>query len=324
MPSVSIAIRAFRRRWLAEAIASVLAQTHRDLELVIYDDAGDHEALATATGDPRVRYHRADRPRTASGRFAAAVALCRGAFVGVLDDDDAYGPDFVARLAAALDAAPRAGIAFCRTTWESARGRTVPTDPRPPGPVSDAAAAMLRDGWMVTPSHLLFRRAAYDAVFAAAPMPSGVAPDVLLNLRLATHGWGHVLVDALLAGAPLVVTRWHDEQASRSSIEALDRAVSTWQSLAFDDPVLAALRDRRLARALLARAAAALQAGESEQARGDLLAAADAAPDEWRSRRRALWCAAACGAAGTAAAGVHAAWAARRARRGPPRVIGDT
>ena len=66
MPMVSIAIRAFRRRWLAEAIASVLAQTHRDLELVVYDDAGDLEELAMSTRDPRVRYHHADAPRSAS------------------------------------------------------------------------------------------------------------------------------------------------------------------------------------------------------------------------------------------------------------------
>ena len=75
----------------------MLAQTHRDLELVIYDDAGDLEALATATGDPRVRYHRAEERRTASGRFTAAVALCRGEYIGILDDDDAYAPDFVGR-----------------------------------------------------------------------------------------------------------------------------------------------------------------------------------------------------------------------------------
>lgn len=40
-PTVSIAIRAYRRRWLGEAIASVLGQTYRDLELVVYDDAGE-------------------------------------------------------------------------------------------------------------------------------------------------------------------------------------------------------------------------------------------------------------------------------------------
>ena len=37
----SIAIRAYRSRWLSEAIESVLAQTYDDLELIVYDDAGE-------------------------------------------------------------------------------------------------------------------------------------------------------------------------------------------------------------------------------------------------------------------------------------------
>jgi hypothetical protein len=316
MPRVSIAIRAFRRRWLAEAIASVLTQTHGDLELVIYDDAGDLEELATDTGDPRVRYHRADRPRTASGRFAAAVALCHGAYVGVLDDDDAYAPDFVAALAAALDAEPRAGVAFCRTTWQTERGRVAPADSRRAGVMTDAVTAMLRDGWTVTQSHLLFRRSAYDAVFGPSPMLSGVSPDVLLNVRLALDGWRHVLVDA-----PLVVTRWHADQLSRVSIPALDTEVSTWRALAVTDPVLATHRDRLLTRALLARASLALRAGDPRQARADLDAAADASPAEWRGRRIALRAAAASGRAGVAIAALHGAWRDRR-RQEPPRRIG--
>jgi Glycosyl transferase family 2 len=317
MPAVSIAIRAFRRRWLAEAIASVLAQTYRDLELVIYDGAGDLEALATATGDPRVRYHRADRPRTASGRFAAAVALCRGAYLGVLDDDDAYAPDFLATLAAALDADPGAGVAFCRTTWDSDRGRVVPIDRRPAGVIADAAPSMLRHGWVVTPSHALFRRAAYDAVFGPAPMPSGVAPDVVLNVRLGLHGWRHVLVDG-----PLVVTRWHDGQASRPTRDALDLAIATWRTLELRDAALAAHRDRRLARSFLARAFVALREGAIIEARGDLRSAAEAAPLEWRGRRHALQWAATCGRAGVAAAGLYGLWADSRRRR-PPARVGD-
>ena len=317
MPRVSIAIRAFRRRWLSEAVVSVLRQTARDIELMLYDDAGDLEAFAGAIGDPRVRYHRAAERLAASGRFAAAVALCRGEYVGVLDDDDAYAPGFVAALAAALDADPRAGVAFCRTTWLGRRGHRVPVDPRPGGLVDDAARCMLRDGWTVTPSHLLFRRSAYESAFAAAPMPPDVSPDVLLNVRLAAHGWRHVLVDA-----PLVVTRWHHEQISRASMAALDREVRTWRALDLDDPTLAALRDRRLARSLLARAAFALRIGDRNRALADLQAAGEAAPADWRGRRAALQAAAACGWAGGAVVGVLGAVRDWRGHD-PPHRVGD-
>jgi glycosyltransferase involved in cell wall biosynthesis len=319
MPRVSIAIRAFRRRWLSEAIASVLAQTYRDLELVIYDDAGDLEPLASAAGDPRVRYHRAEEPRTASGRFAAAVALCRAAYVGVLDDDDAYAPGFVAALAAALDADPRAGVAFCRTTWEADGVRVAPADPRPPGVQAGIAATMLRDGWTVSPSHMLFRRAAWDAALRDQPMPPGVAPDVFLNLRVALAGWAHVLVDA-----PLVVLRWHPEQLSRRFPAAADVGVATWRTIVLADPRLAALRDRRLARALLARGLDALRAGQVEDALADLAAARDASPSAWILERRVLAGAAACGGLGVLAARAWSAASSRgRARRRPPLAIGD-
>jgi hypothetical protein len=91
-----------------------------------------------------------------------------------------------------------------------------------------------------------------------------------------------------------------------------------------DDPVLAALRDRRLARALLARAALALREGDAEQARADLDAAADISPAEWRGRRLALRAAAAGGRPGVAAVSLCGAWwDRRRERRGPPQRIGD-
>ena len=233
MPAVSIAIRAFRRRWLAEAIASVLAQTHRDLELVIYDDAGDLEALATATGDPRVRYHRAEERRTASGRFTAAVALCRGEYIGILDDDDAYAPDFVAALVQALDTDPQCGVAFCRSTWDDNGKLIVPADPRPAGRQADYAVSMLRHGWWTAFSEMLIRRSALEAALRDQPLPPDVGPDTFINLRIALAGWTHVLVDGRLSRR-----RWHASQLSRTFPVAGDMSVATFRrlSIAESDP----------------------------------------------------------------------------------------
>jgi hypothetical protein len=99
--------------------------------------------------------------------------------------------------------------------------------------------------------------------------------------------------------------------------------VATWRALRIDDPVLAVLRDRRLARALCVRAFEHLRAGAVERARDDVRAAAatGAAPSgAWR----ALALAAACGPAGTLAARTWSVLApgARRRRR-PPLAIGD-
>jgi GT2 family glycosyltransferase len=317
MPRVSIAIRAFRRRWLAEAIASVLAQTHGDLELVIYDDAGDLEALATATGDPRVRYHRADDRRTASGRFTGAVALCRGEYIGILDDDDVYAPGFVAALVQALDSDPRCGVAFCRSIWDDDGALVEPVDPRPAGRQADYAASMLRHGWWTAFSQMLIRRTALEAVLRIEPLPPDVGPDTFINLRIALAGWTHILVDGRLSRR-----RWHAGQLTRSFPAAGDMSVATFRRLSFADPALAAARDRQLARSHLARAVAALRAGDVRRARSDVDAAASLAPSAWRAERRALLLAVGCGPAGVLAARLWTAWSprGRRVTRAPDRV----
>jgi hypothetical protein len=318
-PSVSIAIRAYRRRWLGEAVASVLAQTHRDLELVVYDDAGDLVDVVRAAGDARVRYQRADRRLQASGRFLAAVALCRAPVVGLLDDDDRYEPAFVARLLEALERDPAAGVAFCRATWEGSGQRVKPTDPRPPGRQPNLLSGMLAEGWTVAPSHMLMRRAAFEAAERVRPMPDGVAPDVFVNIGIAQAAWHHVLVDA-----PLVVCRWHAEQLSRRFPVAADVAVATWRAIELRDPALAALRDRRLARAHLVRAFDRLRAGETRAAREDVRAAADVCPSAWSVPRRLLQAATAAGPVGRMAANAWTAWSPRGRRRArPPVVLGD-
>ena len=278
-------------------MASVLAQTYRDLELVVYDDRGDLEGVVRASSDDRLRYHRATRRLEASGRFAAAAALCRGRYLGMLDDDDRYEPEFVRRLLEALDEDPKAGVAFCRTTWEHSSGRSTPADPRPAGPQPDAVRDMIGMRWTVAPSTMLMRRAALDDAERAQRMPDGVAPDIFLNIRVAMAGWRHVLVDGRL-----VVRRWHAGQLSRALPAAYDRLVNTWRTLELRDPELAALRDRQLARMLLGRSMHRIGDGEPASAREDLRAAAEASPAAWRGARWLLRVAAAAGPAGRLAA----------------------
>ena len=90
-PTVSVAIRAFRRRWIAQAIRSVLAQTFTDLELVIYDTAGDLEDVVAAAADdaralppghaPPVRERTLSERRWRSA--AAATSRCSTTTIGM-------------------------------------------------------------------------------------------------------------------------------------------------------------------------------------------------------------------------------------------------
>ncbi|WP_133412049.1 glycosyltransferase family 2 protein [Vallicoccus soli] len=87
------------------AVASVLAQTLRDWELVVVDDGSTdgsaHAAGRAAAGDGRVRVVR----RAAGGVGAArnaGLALCRGTWVAWLDSDNAWRPEHLRACLAAL------------------------------------------------------------------------------------------------------------------------------------------------------------------------------------------------------------------------------
>jgi glycosyltransferase involved in cell wall biosynthesis len=103
--------------WLAEAIDSILAQTHRDLELIVVDDGSEDGSRAVAADfagrDRRVRSLALPRDpnSTTSGRAAnAGVAAATGAFVARMDADDIALPD---RLAAQIAFLERGGLDGC-------------------------------------------------------------------------------------------------------------------------------------------------------------------------------------------------------------------
>jgi glycosyltransferase involved in cell wall biosynthesis len=114
-------------RFLEEAIESVLAQTYRDVELVIVDD-GSIDCSAEIAG----RFVRAEpdlvrlvrHPDGGSHGMSAARALgvrvSRGALVGFLDADDVWLPDKIAEQVAVFEAHPGVGMVYGRTQmWYS-------------------------------------------------------------------------------------------------------------------------------------------------------------------------------------------------------------
>ena len=295
-PAVSIAIRAYRRRWLADSIASVLGQTYRDLELVVYDDAGDLEPVVREFDDPRVRYVRAERRTGASGRFRAAVAACRGRYIGVLDDDDFYEPEFVARLAAALDADPEAGIAFCRIVWDADGVRHPTRNGQPPGRQPDAARALISEAWRVQPSRMLIRRTALEDGERRQPMPEDVSADFFVNVRTAVAGWHHVLVDEVL-----VVCRTHAGQMTNDARTAHARGLASVAALKLDDPELDRVRRAHYAWLLVRRSLFELTTGDRRAARTGLHEAAATDPAVAPHARRLLMLVTAIPGAGAAA-----------------------
>lgn len=101
-----------RRRYLAEAVASVLAPDGPALECIVVDDGGGE--VGAMPDDPRLRVVERD----ANGGSAAArntgLAVARGRHLVFLDDDDLFVPH---RLRMVLPALERAPVAVCWTRF---------------------------------------------------------------------------------------------------------------------------------------------------------------------------------------------------------------
>ncbi|HJS80087.1 MAG TPA: glycosyltransferase family 2 protein, partial [Vitreimonas sp.] len=93
---------------IAEAVRSVLRQTERSLELIVSDDGSSDNSLQVAAnaaqGDPRLVLLKSEQART--GPAAArnrALAIARGRWIALVDNDDFIHPERLERLIGAAE-----------------------------------------------------------------------------------------------------------------------------------------------------------------------------------------------------------------------------
>lgn len=122
-PLVSVIIPTYNRaRFLREALASVLSQTYRPLEIIVVDDGSIDETPRLITGFP-VRYVRGPHRGVAAARNRG-IRLARGPFLAFLDSDDLWLPEKLARQVAFFEAHPEAVAVQPEEIWIR-RGRRV-------------------------------------------------------------------------------------------------------------------------------------------------------------------------------------------------------
>ena len=128
-PQISVIVPTFRRPDLVRrAVASALAQTAGELEVVVVIDGDDAGATANtrrsldALADPRVRVLETGRTLGNGAARNAGVAAARGSLVALLDDDDEWFPG---KLAAQLPLAGEAAtLVTCRLEARVGGGET--------------------------------------------------------------------------------------------------------------------------------------------------------------------------------------------------------
>jgi glycosyltransferase involved in cell wall biosynthesis len=116
-PAVSVLIPTFNYgRFLGGAIASVLAQTFRDFEVIVIDDASDDdtgEVIQRFLTEPRLRYYRTSHLGP-SGARNLGLRYARAPLVAFLDADDLWLPRKLERQLKLLRANPEVGVVYTR------------------------------------------------------------------------------------------------------------------------------------------------------------------------------------------------------------------
>jgi len=105
-----------RADYLRESVASVLSQTFTDFELILCDDASTDETPAVCQElerlDDRVRVFRHEHNLGMVGNWNSGLEASCGQYFGKLDDDNKYLPTFLEKTIQALEATPKASLAF--------------------------------------------------------------------------------------------------------------------------------------------------------------------------------------------------------------------
>jgi glycosyltransferase involved in cell wall biosynthesis len=236
-PLVSVCLPVFNGEpFLQAAVASVLAQTLQDFELVVFDNASTDGTWARlqAFGDPRIRLHRNDSNLGAEANWNKALAGARGEYVKIFNHDDLLEPECLARQAAALAGSPEAALAFCGRTIILADGRPflARIAPWPEGPV--APEVIVRDcvragtNLVGEPSAVMFRR---ECALKAGAFDGSIPYLIDLDywVRLLEHGSGFCM-RSRLASFRLSPHQWTaviGRRQSRQYLDFMERLLAT-------------------------------------------------------------------------------------------------
>jgi glycosyltransferase involved in cell wall biosynthesis len=120
MPRFSVLMANYNNgRYIDEAIASVLAQTFTDWELVIIDDASQDDSLQRIEkylGDPRIRLYVKKSNEGYTKALIYGLTKVTSGVVGFLDSDDALMPEAIAKIHAVHDEQLEVGLVLTQIT----------------------------------------------------------------------------------------------------------------------------------------------------------------------------------------------------------------
>ena len=214
-PKVSIALPVYNGdRYLSQAIGSILAQTYRDFELIISDNASTDGTQGICREferrDARIRYYRQPRNVGASPNFNVCYELASGEYFKWAAHDDFHEPEYLAECVKALDAHPDAVLCHSMVRLVDDQDHLIEIF-RPIEPAAASSRASERFAARIRNPRCLdiWGLIRMDALRNSVLIGSYIGMDRALLLELALRG------RFLLIDRPLFSNRDHPERATR-------------------------------------------------------------------------------------------------------------
>jgi glycosyltransferase involved in cell wall biosynthesis len=165
MAEISVVIPTYNRAAsLRCAIESALAQTFRNIEIVVVDDNSQDNTQELVAGfhDERITYIRHDVNKRVSAARNTGIAHARGKYIAFLDDDDEWLPEKLElQLRVFQHAAPTVGGVYAGAVTVERASRKILNHitPRKRGNV---LASLLERNWIAPTSSIVLKRECFE------------------------------------------------------------------------------------------------------------------------------------------------------------------
>ena len=195
-PLVSIGVPIVKSDFLEKCIKCILNQTYSNIEVIIINNASDHqeadaiEAILTQFSDKRIRYFRNDLQISITENWNRTLFLSKGIFFAILCDDDYWEPDFIETMILLAIKYHRVNIFHCRCLIINEKDEPINLSPICPEyeDVADFIYYRIKGFRMQYLSDFFVRAYAIKKIDGFLKVPDGWGSDDLTWFRLSLIG----------------------------------------------------------------------------------------------------------------------------------------
>jgi glycosyltransferase involved in cell wall biosynthesis len=219
-----------RLEYLKEAIASAIAQTYGNFEIIVSDNHSPEnpQAMVEAFADPRIRFFRHDHNIGMIPNLLYSFQQAQGKYLAILLDDDIWEPEFLAKLVPPLETHDDLALTFCDHSVINAAGKIDPIATQhyseifhratlAPGIHQPFYQLAMVDAAVSTATSAVMRRSLID--WQQIPPEVGGALDSYLRYLYCREGWAAYYV-------PSKLTRYREHEMTDTAQSGRQNAAS--------------------------------------------------------------------------------------------------